>query len=103
MTITFAAPDVDHASMNIMLNNFSFLCPCTLYCSRNDKLLQLSTALARMFGDDLKGRAGLYSWGLGGRAGRTNHTWHVYLHHVVKKIKLNGKHTLLVTFVASHH
>lgn len=79
MTITFAAPDVDHASMHSMMNNLSFLCPCTLYCSRNDKPLQASTAFACMCGNDLKGRAGFYSWGIAGRAGRRNHKWHVYL------------------------
>lgn len=79
LTITLLTPDVDHASMNILLNNLgptAAQCPLNLYVSRGDK----------------KDQAGCYSWGLTGAAGHS-HACHVYLHPAVNTIKLSGECT----------
>lgn len=87
LTMTFAAPDIDRASMNSMLNNLSWLCPCTLYCSRHDVPLGFATAAAVLRGYDLRGRAGYYSWGPFHR----EHAYHIFSHDVVETVKVSGE------------
>lgn len=91
MTVTFAAPDVDHANMDIMLNNLSWLCPCTLYTSSDDAALGASSLWHFLRKHNCRGRAGYYHWPLPARFVRSNHDWHFYLHPVVQTIKLSGR------------
>ena len=98
ITITLAAPDLDHDRMTNLLDNVESVptprgdkITATLYSSRKDMALALSSLLAGVFGDDRKGRAGFYGW----LVGRKNHKWHIFFHPGVLTVKISGmyRHT----------